>query len=862
MNNGASMASSGEPAGGDPAAHGLNPEQPAPHIPTPETPAAPRPRPLSRAALHDLAENEALNSTAFEAALRLTRIRPGFLEWRVFWFHLLSLCGALLLASGILFFIAWNWADLHHFAKFGILQAVIAACVGLALWRKVESVAGSAALLVAGICIGPLLAVFGQTYMSGEHYWVLFRVWMFMLLPLALLGRQAGLWFLVWLTGCVFGFGYLQHFSHARETFFALPECILLQLFAVAVWEAALRLSGNRPGQEWLHSLWVPRTVFLCTWLFLSALLCGLLTDEYFRQSTQRWGVLFLPVNPSICLTYCVGLPCLFFWYRRVRPDLFMLSVGIFSLAGVLVALLVRHGFFMYENASSFLFWGIAIAALTAGCGKILLGWQRSMEGEEGREKPRRGHPLAGETANAPTEDSGTEGHAGVKEARTPVLSERRTFFGSPRLSMDWATLWSALVRDGVWPAGKKPPLPPLSGSPWFVNIFLALGGWVTALFLGAFLAFLLAVTLNIHNNFEYELLVGGAIFLGIGAWCSRQPRLFFRQFGLASALTGAVSLCFSFEPMLPDERYWPLTGFVVCVAGFLLVRNRAFRSIAACLGLLFLYSSLHMTGSWLFQHCIPETELIGDHTPGVFARNAHLVWWWSFWVFSLFFWAFVSIFMALAWTREGHWMTNKNRASFMPCLLHGLFISMVLQLVVPLFFRAAGFTQSFLPFPPQSSIGLGAGIGFLTLVALLVRPLAANRPERWLCLCSATLSIAAGWFLPGVTVALFGLCISRQVGNTVLAGACGLFLATDLFYYYYQLETTLLYKSVSLMVCGAVLLGLAFGADRYFGRWGEVSESPGRPPTAGTGQGMPKGHDAVARTSNHEEAGGSNAQA
>ncbi len=79
-------------------------------------------------------------------------------------------------------------------AKFGIIELLIVALAILIWWRWYDAVSRTA-LLAAGFLFGALFAVFGQIYQTGADSWELFRAWALILLPLALLSRQGGLWF-------------------------------------------------------------------------------------------------------------------------------------------------------------------------------------------------------------------------------------------------------------------------------------------------------------------------------------------------------------------------------------------------------------------------------------------------------------------------------------------------------------------------------------------------------------------------------------------------------------------------------------------------------------------------------------------
>src|SRR5690606_21168947 len=91
------------------------------------------------------------------------RIRSGLL-----------LVAALLLASGLIFWVAANWQGQTRLFKLGLIEGGLALSVLAALvWPRVRV----AALLCATLVLGGLLAYVGQTYQTGADAWQLFATW-------------------------------------------------------------------------------------------------------------------------------------------------------------------------------------------------------------------------------------------------------------------------------------------------------------------------------------------------------------------------------------------------------------------------------------------------------------------------------------------------------------------------------------------------------------------------------------------------------------------------------------------------------------------------------------------------------------
>ncbi len=85
-------------------------------------------------------------------------------SWKVFLnllFISLSVCFTV---SGIIFFFAYNWANLHKFAKIGLIEGLITSVV---LFSKLNVNVKNNLLTGTSILVGVLIAVFGQIYQTG-----------------------------------------------------------------------------------------------------------------------------------------------------------------------------------------------------------------------------------------------------------------------------------------------------------------------------------------------------------------------------------------------------------------------------------------------------------------------------------------------------------------------------------------------------------------------------------------------------------------------------------------------------------------------------------------------------------------------
>ena len=153
---------------------------------------------MDRPALDHFTAAHRLDATAADAALSLAGARPDAAEWRAFAQRMLHAAGLAGLGAGLLFFVAANWQAWGLLGRFALLQAGLVLCVAAALWRAPPQRVGSAALLLAILFVGGLLALFGQSYQTGADVHELFFTWALLTLPFALAALSGAAWALWW----------------------------------------------------------------------------------------------------------------------------------------------------------------------------------------------------------------------------------------------------------------------------------------------------------------------------------------------------------------------------------------------------------------------------------------------------------------------------------------------------------------------------------------------------------------------------------------------------------------------------------------------------------------------------------------
>jgi uncharacterized membrane protein len=306
----------------------------------------------------DWAQQGRIASRDVRKALEMGGALPSAAQWRQFLDRLLLFMGAVLLGAGMVFFLAYNWQDLGRFAKFGLVELPLAATLG-ALWHfGLDRPAGKAALLLAALLAGALLALIGQTYQTGADTFELFAAWAVAILPWAVLGRFPALWVL-WLALVNLAVSLYFHAFHGLLGIAFGPERQMWVLLAVngtalIAWEITERLRSR-----WAQRLIATVAAALATALAVIAIL---------DAGAARW------INAFVWLAWAAATYAV---YRGMVKDLYMLALGALSVIVVSATFVGKQ--MRFGDAGSFLFMGLFVIGLSAAAGY----WLRRIAAEE-----------------------------------------------------------------------------------------------------------------------------------------------------------------------------------------------------------------------------------------------------------------------------------------------------------------------------------------------------------------------------------------------------------------------------------------------------------------------------------------------
>ena len=120
-------------------------------------------------------------------------------SWQKFLRLFFITLGVSFTTAGIIFFFAYNWADLHKFIKIGLIESLIIITTLIILFSKISIDIKNILLTGASMLVGVLFAVFGQIYQTGANAYDFFLGWTMFITLWVVVSNYAPLW-LVFIT--------------------------------------------------------------------------------------------------------------------------------------------------------------------------------------------------------------------------------------------------------------------------------------------------------------------------------------------------------------------------------------------------------------------------------------------------------------------------------------------------------------------------------------------------------------------------------------------------------------------------------------------------------------------------------------
>lgn len=263
----------------------------------------------------------------YERSREIAGFIPSRTDWLRFVDLLVLALGTVFLVAGILFFFAFNWADLPKFAKFAVVEGAVIIAIVVAFVLDIDKWGGRMALAAGSILVGVALGVVGTTYQTGADSYNLFVVWTMLVTGWALISRW-NIMYIIWLV--LLNTSISLYWSQVIGTDFNNLDYLLLSInFAfILVWELLAHFNifdFMKKGRWILYLVMIPVLIYasyqMMDWLYA-------IRSEYYDA---LW---YAPVAYSVVLSAIVAL------YMLLKQDLLMvtmmaLSILVVSISGV-----------------------------------------------------------------------------------------------------------------------------------------------------------------------------------------------------------------------------------------------------------------------------------------------------------------------------------------------------------------------------------------------------------------------------------------------------------------------------------------------------------------------------------------------
>lgn len=276
-------------------------------------------------------------------------------QWRRFLNLLLPALGVSFMVSGIIFFFAYNWADLNKFVKLGVIEALLVGAVALVLFARWNGSTKQIILTGASFLVGALFAVYGQIYQTGADAYDFFLGWTVFVTLWTIASGYPPLW-LVWLglvNITIYLYGeQIDIGNKGIETLLNNSHTVVCALAVVLA--EALHASGRMRQR----TTWFVNTVALAALISATTNAISSILTSY-----EQWAVTL----PIALILFAAGL---YFGFRR--RQLFYISTipfcGLLLLEALLLQVLEKN-----INAGVILLLGLVLIAGTTALTALIM---------------------------------------------------------------------------------------------------------------------------------------------------------------------------------------------------------------------------------------------------------------------------------------------------------------------------------------------------------------------------------------------------------------------------------------------------------------------------------------------------------
>ena len=236
--------------------------------------------------------------------------------------------------AGIIFFFAYNWADLHKFIKIGLIEGLIVITVLIVLFSKSSLEIKNIILTGASVLVGALFAVFGQIYQTGANAYDFFLGWTLFISIWVIISNFAPLWLVFVTLINTTLLLYAEQVAHDWS-----DVLIFTLLFGVNLFFLALALASKKYTEEVKPPVWFTNVLALAA---VTASTIGICNGIFDQQASPFYILIIVAA-----ILYAVGIT----YGLKVKSG-FYLSIIPFSCIIIISSLLIK----LSDDAGMFFF--------------------------------------------------------------------------------------------------------------------------------------------------------------------------------------------------------------------------------------------------------------------------------------------------------------------------------------------------------------------------------------------------------------------------------------------------------------------------------------------------------------------------
>lgn len=236
--------------------------------------------------------------------------------------------------AGIIFFFAYNWADLHKFIKIGLIEGLIIISPLVILFSKISLDIKNILLTGTSILVGVLFAVFGQIYQTGANAYDFFLGWTMFITIWVFVSNYAPLW-LVFITLInTTLILYSQQVAHDWSEVFVFTLLFIINILFLTTF-----LYGKKINKEIKVPIWFSNLISLASVSFSTI---GIVFGIFDKNQTSFFVLIVIT-----SILYGIGIK----YGLKVKSG-FYLSIIPFSIIIIISAFLIK----LSDDAGMFFF--------------------------------------------------------------------------------------------------------------------------------------------------------------------------------------------------------------------------------------------------------------------------------------------------------------------------------------------------------------------------------------------------------------------------------------------------------------------------------------------------------------------------